>query len=238
MAAGISVLAVDGLTVTVERKAIRNLYLRVRSDGSVLLTAPRSVSDGRLTAFIRQKRAWLDKRLAAPAAYVPRFVSGERFPVWGVWYPLRTAESAGRASAALQAGALCLCAPAAGGPEARKAAVDAFYRRELTAALPAVVLRQEAAAGLHAASWQIRDMSTRWGSCTIRTGAIRVNLHLARFPPECLRYLVTHELTHLLEPGHNPRFYGFLDQFDPGWREARACLRAGAPVLPPENEKE
>ena len=238
MAAGISVLAVDGLTVTVERKAIRNLYLRVRPDGSVLLTAPRSATDDRLTAFIRQKREWLSKRLAAPAAYAPRFVSGERFPVWGVWYPLRTAESPGRAFAALQADDLCLRAPAGWERDGRKAAMDAFYRRELSAALPAVVRRQEAVTGLHAASWQIRDMSTRWGSCTIRTSAIRVNLHLARFPPECLRYLVTHELTHLLEPGHNSRFYGFLDQFDPGWREARACLRAGAPVLPPENEKE
>lgn len=238
MAAGISVLAVDGLTVTVERKAIRNLYLRVRPDGSVLLTAPRSATDDRLTAFIRQKREWLSKRLAAPAAYAPRFVFGERFPVWGVWYPLRTAESPGRAFAALQADALCLRAPAGWERDGRKAAMDAFYRRELSAALPAVVRRQEAVTGLHASSWQIRDMSTRWGSCTIRTSAIRVNLHLARFPPECLRYLVTHELTHLLEPGHNSRFYGFLDQFDPGWREARACLRAGAPVLPPENEKE
>ena len=42
------------------------------------------------------------------------------------------------------------------------------------------------------------------------------------------------QLTHLLEAGHNARFYGFLDCFYPEWRQARACLRAGAPVLPPE----
>ena len=77
-------------------------------------------------------------------------------------------------------------------------------------------------------------MCIRDSSCTVRTGAIRVNLHLAKFPPECLAYLVTHELTHLLEAGHNARFYGFLDCFYPEWRQARACLRAGAPVLPPE----
>lgn len=234
MAPGIKTLAVDGLRVEVERKAIRNLYLRIGPEGTVRVTAPRAVTDGQVEAFVRSKRRWLDQRLRALPTYRPRYVAGERFPLWGKWYPLAVEETTGRPSAHWKEGQIVLRVEPGAEEARRKAVLDAFYRRELAAALPAVVERQEARTGLHASSWQIREMSTRWGSCTVRTGAIRVNLHLAKFPPECLAYLVTHELTHLLEAGHNARFYGFLDRFYPNWRQARACLRAGAPVLPPE----
>ena len=108
---------------------------------------------------------------------------------------------------------------------------DEFYRAELARALPAAVERAEAAVGSHANAWQLRAMSTRWGSCTPRTGRIRVNVRLAAYPPTCLDYVLAHELTHLLEPSHNERFHALLARAYPDERAARAMLRQDARTL-------
>ena len=81
MAPGIKTLAVDGLRVEVERKAIRNLYLRIGPDGAVRVTAPRAVTDGQVEAFVRGKRRWLDQRLRAGRGALPAV--GEVVPPGG-----------------------------------------------------------------------------------------------------------------------------------------------------------
>ncbi|MFR6467952.1 MAG: SprT-like domain-containing protein [Lachnospiraceae bacterium] len=67
-------------------------------------------------------------------------------------------------------------------------------------------------------------MKTRWGSCTVQTGKIRLNFSLARKPEACLEYVLVHELCHLLEPSHNARFHGLMDKFLPDWRERKLLL--------------
>ena len=57
------------------------------------------------------------------------------------------------------------------------------------------------------------------------TGRICINVRLALYPPECLEYVVVHELCHLLERGHGSRFKALMDAFMPDWRDRRAKLR-------------
>lgn len=102
---------------------------------------------------------------------------------------------------------------------------DELWRRELSGALPAVAQRMEEATGLRASGWQLRAMTSRWGSCTPTTGRIRLNVRLAAYPPTCLDYVVAHELTHLAEPSHNARFHELLARTYPDERAAHALLR-------------
>lgn len=78
--------------------------------------------------------------------------------------------------------------------------------------------------GVHCTGWQIRDMKTLWGSCSTKSGRIRMNLQLAKKTKECIEYIVVHELCHLLEPSHNKRFYGFMNEFLPDWQERKRIL--------------
>ena len=80
--------------------------------------------------------------------------------------------------------------------------------------------------GVHCTGWQLREMKTRWGSCTVQTGKIRLNLSLARKPEACLEYVLVHELCHLLEPSHNARFHGLMDKVWPDWREKKAAFES------------
>lgn len=102
------------------------------------------------------------------------------------------------------------------------------YTQEEIEALKKKILRLaahwEPVMGVHCTGWQIREMKTRWGSCTVQTGKIRLNLRLARKPEDCLEYVCVHELCHLLEPSHNARFHRLMDGFLPDWRERKQRL--------------
>ena len=79
---------------------------------------------------------------------------------------------------------------------------------------------------MHAGSLAYRNMRSRWGSCQPETGRICINTRLALYPPECLEYVVVHELAHLLEANHGPAFYAILDRALPTWKSARDKLRS------------
>ena len=57
------------------------------------------------------------------------------------------------------------------------------------------------------------DMTTRWGSCTIETGHIRVSSRLAGFPDWVVDYVIVHELAHLAVPGHGPDFWKLVHRY-------------------------
>ncbi len=78
--------------------------------------------------------------------------------------------------------------------------------------------------GVHCAHWTLRDMKSRWGSCSVQKRTIRINLQLAKKPEECVEYVVVHELTHLLEASHNERFHAYMKQFLPDYKERKKLL--------------
>lgn len=78
--------------------------------------------------------------------------------------------------------------------------------------------------GVHCVRWTIRDMKSRWGSCTVAKKTIRLNLQLAKKPEECVEYVIVHELTHLLEPSHNERFHAYMKRFLPDYKERKRRL--------------
>ena len=61
--------------------------------------------------------------------------------------------------------------------------------------------------------------------------AMELRLQLAQMTPECLEYVIVHELVHLLERNHNARFYAYMDRFYPGWMAVRADLNRQAQEL-------
>ncbi|MFR7797561.1 MAG: M48 family metallopeptidase [Collinsella sp.] len=87
-----------------------------------------------------------------------------------------------------------------------QAHISQLYTTEVTAALRDIVHAYEITMSVAVSRVSVRSMKTRWGSCTPKTGAIRIARELAAYPIECLDMVVAHELVHLLEPSHNQRF--------------------------------
>jgi hypothetical protein len=72
--------------------------------------------------------------------------------------------------------------------------------------------------------YYLRRMKSRWGTCNHRTGHIRLNTELVTKPSQLLEYVVVHEMVHLIEPNHGPRFVALMNAHYPSWRKARAKL--------------
>lgn len=103
----------------------------------------------------------------------------------------------------------------------------AEYREILAPKIERYIKVWEERTGLYSSAWQLRDMKTRWGSCSPRSGKIRFSLRLAEKPDECIEYVVLHELAHLKVPNHGADFKALLSRYMPDWRERQKRLQTG-----------
>ncbi len=76
----------------------------------------------------------------------------------------------------------------------------------------------------------VRDMTTRWGSCSLRTGTLAFARRLCAMPPDAREYVVVHEFCHFAHPDHSPAFWAAVARVLPDWRRRRALLRTPPPA--------
>ena len=99
------------------------------------------------------------------------------------------------------------------------------WKAVVSACTPPLIEAWEPILGVKAGKLAYRNMKSRWGSCQPTTGRICINVRLALYPPECLEYVVVHELCHLLVSGHGPDFHALMDRVMPDWKQRRAKLK-------------
>ncbi|MCE5189853.1 MAG: M48 family metallopeptidase [Eubacteriales bacterium] len=214
--------------VSVTRKRMKNLYLRVLPpDGRVAVSAPLRTSDAEIHRFVESRTDWILKQRARILSAAPvRFENGGSVLYFGARLLLCVIPHAGRAKVERNGETVVLrIKPEAGEADYQKA-LNGWYRAELLRAAEAMLPGCERTVGKRASELKIRDMKTRWGTCNIKTAAITLNLRLAEKPPECLRYVLIHELCHLHEAGHNERFWRRMDVYCPDWKRIRKLLKA------------
>lgn len=100
----------------------------------------------------------------------------------------------------------------------RENVLNEWYREQMKQAVPNVLQKCENITGVQAKEWYVKNMRTKWGTCNIEKKRIWLNLQLVKKTPECLEYVIIHELVHLLERNHNERFCDYMDRFCPNWR--------------------
>ncbi len=228
-------ITVQGLTVEVVRKAIKNLHLGVYPPhGRVRVAAPLTVSDEAVRLAVIGKLAWI-KRQQAKFEAQPRqsrreMVRGESHYFLGQRYRLRVIEHNGAGKVVVRTkAAIDLYVRPGSSAEQREQVVQRWYRAQLKALIPSLLEKWQVVLGVQVADWGVKKMKTKWGGCTIDARRIWINLELAKKPVQCLEYIIVHELVHLLERHHNDRFRQLMDQFLPQWRLHREELN-GAPL--------
>lgn len=223
---------IAGVSVRVTRKRIKALRLTVHPpDGEVRVSAPHAVPINAIHAFVESRVGWIRKhqeRIRASAPVLLDYATGEMIAFDGRLYPLEVVYRAQRPTVTLlHDSRIVMTIPPDFDRSKRERTLHAWYRAHLEAVVPPMIAAWEPRLGVSVAEWRIREMKTRWGTCSIKARRIWLNLELATKPPECLEYLVVHELVHLLEPSHNARFKALMDRHLPDWRALRAALNRG-----------
>lgn len=222
-------MMVNDIEVSVTKKAIKNMHLYVKPpDGHVEVSAPANLSREIIERFIRTKIGWIkhqqEKFEQQPRQTFREYVSGEALYVWGRQYYLLVNYSNRGNSLVLDGDKAILTVREGSTAEQRRHFVNEWYREILKAEIERVLPKWEEITGLHPDGWQTKNMTTRWGTCNVSTRKIWLNLQLAKKPPECLEYVILHELIHLVEKSHNDVFVSNMDHFMPNWREIRKEL--------------
>ncbi len=224
--------------ITITRKKIKNMYLRVHPDGTVSVSAPKRASEKVIWEFINSKSDWIAAQLqkledrkrrqaAEPVKSAePAYSTGEVHYLWGQPCNLLVEETMGRSSVEFveNPATIVLYVPPNSTTEQRKHLLEEFYRRELKAVVPHLLEKYVVIVGKSPEEWRIRNMKTRWGTCNTKEARIWLNLNLAKKHPDCLDYVIVHELTHLHVPNHSKVFWARMDVYYPQWREVRKLL--------------
>jgi predicted metal-dependent hydrolase len=177
------VLEIEGLSIQILRKPIRNLRLVVLSpSGAVRVSVPKRLAQRDVVAFVRDKLVWIQRQRQRMAELAPLDLLADT--------PLQKAEQ----------------------------------RRQLKERIPVLIAQWEPKLGVKVAAWGIRAMRSRWGSCNPRSARLTFSLALAKYPPDCLDYIVVHEMLHLLEAGHGARYKALMQTHYPDWKLRRALL--------------
>lgn len=224
-------LTVRGIHVDVVYKDIKNLHIGVYPPmGRVRVAAPTRLNDDQVRLAVVQRLSWIkrqrDQLRAVERQSVREMVTGETHYVWGVRRRLKVIERPGRPHLEQDSDRLLLYVPPGTNAEQRLKLLDRWYRAQLDAVIPGLISKWEAVLDVTVSRWSIRRMKTKWGSCNRETGHIWFNVELAKKHPDCLEYIVVHEMTHYLERGHGERFTKLMDSFMSTWRTRRDQLNA------------
>lgn len=221
-------ITIGYITLDLQRKEIKNLHISVLPpEGRVRVSAPLQLSDTAIRMAVVKRLAWIREQQADFAAQ-PRqsereMCTGETHYLWGRGYRLDIVQAAGT-SVKLKGGKIVLANRKDTAPDKRQLILQDWYRTILRKRIEPLIQQWQQRLGVTATFVGIKRMKTKWGSCNPNTGRIWLNLELVKKPPECLEFIIVHELTHLLERHHNERFMALMYQHLPKWPEYRRTL--------------
>jgi len=219
-------MKINEIEIKVTKKAIKNMHLYVKPpDGHVEVSAPFGISDETIKMFVITKIGWIKRQKEKfdkqPRQTKREYISGEALYVWGIQYYLLVNYSNKGNSLILNGDKAILTVRKESTLKQKEKYVKEWYRSLLKKEIERVLPKWEKKTGLHPESWQTKNMTTRWGTCNVKTKKIWLNLQLAKKTPDCLEYVILHELAHLKEEKHNDRFISIMNEYMPNWREIR-----------------
>lgn len=231
-------LELSGLSLAVRKKDIKHVHLSVYPPvGRVSISAPRRMSLDTIRLFAISKLPWIrqQQRMLIEQEREARreFLDRESHYVWGKRCLLKLVEEDAAPGVHLSHGRVVLRVRPGADAQARGEVLASWYRDLVRAEVPALIKVWESRLHVKVRGVFVQQMKTKWGSCNPLTRNLRLNTELAKKPKECLEYIVLHEVAHLLERKHGPRFIALMDRHMPNWRQTRALLNR----LPARHER-
>ena len=224
------------LTYIIQKSAKRRkLTITVERDRSVVVHAPEDTSDEKIEQVVASKRQWIYEKIGHPQKYqdLPHppgkeLVSGESALYLGRQYRIKVVKTG---LAEIQFAQRFLI-PAAQTSKRAEALREWYIGKAKEKIVPRV--KQHARhLGVDVAGVKIVDSRYRWGSCTLNNN-VNFNWRLIKAPMFVIDYVIVHELAHLIEANHTPRFWNIVRAQAPTMEKAKAWLKEHGQLLEQE----
>ena len=227
----------DGFTFPVEViRTNRKKSISIQLDGALVkIRAPKTISDNRIRNLIAKRTPWiktkLDEHLKRPPKITNNFVDGEHLEYLGRSYQLKVLENT-TPSVKLKNGCLLVSISAAEQkkPGSIQALVEGWYKSRAEKYLHNKTMEISKLVRVKPSSVSIKNYKSRWGACS-NTGVVTYNWRIIKAPRHIVEYVIIHELCHLIELNHSPRYWMNVEKFIPRWKERRDWLKSNANLL-------
>ncbi len=194
---------IAGMTVRIHRKPIKNMYLRIKPpNADVVISAPEKMPESTIVRFVAERREWIERAQRGMLQARDRQIARSGEP--------GGENDIGRGAESGTEGGFVWTEE-----------LKSKARRNIESALPAMLAKWGPIIGREPTKITLRTMTSRWGSCTPRTGRVRLNLQLGLMDSKLLEYVLVHEMTHLWENGHGEGFQKRMNAYLPQWRQLR-----------------
>lgn len=208
--------------VFVTKKYTRAVRISLTSKGKFTLTCPITFSGIEIVSFLHSKKAWLDEKFTAYNNAVVKFYDGKNALIFGKKYSV-VILNGGKFSYKFDQTVLSIT------KKSTTAVLDAVTRAlkgVLTDYLTVKVPLYNAVTGLYNNGFSVKNVTSIWGSCNIKTGKLTFSFKLLSKPEICTDYIIVHELCHLKERGHQKDFWALVAKFMPDYKDRERLLKA------------
>jgi len=202
----------------------KTLGISVYPDRSVQVTAPYHTPLDKIKVAVRKRGSWIMKQQRQLASLPPplpprQYQSGESFRYLGRQHRLKV-EQAETANVKLLQGRLWVFTPEPDKHRKTQSLIQDWYRNRARLVFTERLERCSSQAARYdipgPKAWRLMRMSKRWGSCS-KDGQIILNPDLVAAPKDCIDYVITHELCHLLVHNHSKAYFELLERVMPDW---------------------
>ena len=217
----VETLNMKDLEITIIRKPIKNMYLRVRRSGDIEISASPHITQEMIESFVLAKWSWIMAKRQAGLSAPSQTLETDEILYFGS--PLKVKRlSHSRVAIKVEEDQLLLSVPRAYSDEKAIVAAKNWMFKQLQQKITDYITyywpyfeKQ----GILSVEIKYRQMTSTWGVCRPTRGTITFNKNLIHQPDAFIEYVVVHELSHLLQPNHSHRFYELVEFLLPQWKE-------------------
>ena len=228
-----NLLLTDNKTVPVhiQRKPIRNYYIKISPDLNIIVSMPLKMDMEIIFKFLNSHKKWIEKNItkfqkAKEENIKDNLVNGGTVKILDSQYIVYIYDSI-KDKVVLDGFNIYIYSKKSKDMNYLQKQYNNFLKSEAKIYFQKIInkfLPIFQKYDVPVPAIKIKPMKSKWGSCKPITAEITLNLHLYKVSDECINYVILHELTHLIHPGHKKRFYNFLQKYMPNYQEIEKQL--------------
>lgn len=218
---GVTNMLVNGFEIEIKRKNVKNINLKVYPNLKISASVPNNMELSSIKRMIISKERWLNERIKIyeeqQRLSKRKYVSGEDHYLNGKRYILTVVDS-NKPSVNIQGPhKIIMHVRKSSSIENKEKLMYSFYKAELERKLNKFIPELENIIGVKSSGYCIRKMKNKWGSCNQEKRYLNFNAELAKKKDSEIKYVIVHELVHLIEKKHNERFNELVENYCPRW---------------------
>ena len=222
--------------IIIEYKRIKNIYIRVKPDLNIYVTAPKRVTKKYIYELIEKRKDWIEEKkedIKKKSIYdisKKELVSGDEIYYLGRRYLLKVVKSR-EENIILDGKMMYMYINIKEKEEFKNSDIrrkhnllDIWYKKEALKLFDTLLKKYCSIMNLEINSFTVKKLKSKWGSCDVIKKHITFNSELMKYPQSAVEYIVIHELAHLIEANHSKKFHNIVSLYMPEWKKKKKIL--------------